>query len=112
MSGSEEELDETPDKQNENSLTAPSVPIEVNPVQRDGLRVPLEECLRQLQFEMAVLQRSFRSWLAVTANHPNLHSIRTFGVKWSVFPAVLPKSQNCRPDLIPMRRVSLCRSTG
>lgn len=60
---------------------ATSIPVEVDPVQRNRLWIALEEYLGQLHLEVAAFQRYRRGWLAVIADLTNLHPERAFRVE-------------------------------
>src|SRR6478752_5901067 len=71
--------------------SAPSVPVEVDPVHRDRLRVALEHRPRQLHLEVPALERNLRRRLAVAPDDADLHPVRTLGVEGCVLLAVLPE---------------------
>ena len=66
--------------------------IKIDPVQCDRLRMTLEECFGQQHLQVAPFPRNRRSGFAVSADPANLHPVRTFGVQWQVFVAILPQS--------------------
>src|SRR5262249_51706966 len=61
-----------------------SIPIEVNPVQGDRLRVALEQRLRQRNLEVPVLERKLLGRLAVTADDADVRPEGAFLVQRGV----------------------------
>ncbi len=61
-------------------MLAPLMPIEINPVHRDRLRIAVEECPGQPHFEATILEWDRLSQLAVAADHANRHPEWALGV--------------------------------
>ncbi len=80
-------------------ITASLVPVEVDPADRDRLRIALEERSRQPHLKVAVFQRDRRSRFAVAADHANVHPERAFCIQRRVFLAILPESHDGLPVL-------------
>src|SRR3954452_25262398 len=69
------------------------LPIEVDPVQCNRLRVALEERPRQRHLEAPRLDRKIHARLAVAAAAPDAYPVRAFLAQRGILLAVLP-----RPD--------------
>src|SRR5437879_5276140 len=68
------------------------LPIEVNPVQRNRLRVALDERPRQRHLDVPVLERNLPRRLAVAAEDADAYPVRAFLAQPGVLLAVLPRA--------------------